>query len=185
MSSKSNDRVFNGERRTLVWLVGAVALETFVTIGHFGYGAYLYDDPSRWHVVGPGLVFLVAVAGLASLYAARPGHVQRWLFTAAVALPYLGMFGAYHGAFQHGLKLILYQVGVTPERLATIFDSPDFAVPNDLLFEVSGISTFFASILVGYFLLRFLRRRGRHSSSGVVAAHDPEGTLASTDAEVG
>jgi hypothetical protein len=147
----------SGTRRNLGWLCAAVSTEAALTIGHFAYGAHVYDDSSRFHVVTPTLVALLLSLSLAGVYAWRPSRVARWALTLVVAIPFVGLLGLYHGGFNHAAKLLACAAGTSPERLEEIFDSPDFAVPNDVLFEVTGVSTFVASIAVAYLLVRLAR----------------------------
>jgi len=147
-----------GETRRLAgWLCLAVSTEAAVTIGHFVYGAHAYDDSSRYHVVAPALVALLVSLLLAGLYAWRPSRFALRALALVVAVPFVGMFGVYHGGFHHAAKLLVYAAGASPERLEAIFDSPDFAVPNDVVFEVTGCSTLLASIAVTYLLVRLVR----------------------------
>jgi hypothetical protein len=90
-----------------------------------------------------------------------------WLLTATVVLPFIVIFGGYHGGFSHVIKLLVYAAGTSPERLQEIFDSPDFAVPNDLAFEASGVFCFVAAVVVAWTLVRLLR----------VAWHGRRGTV--------
>jgi hypothetical protein len=143
-------------RRDLRWLFGATAAQAALTIGHFAHGAHVYDDPSRLHVVVPTLVCLALVAGLALVAARRPTPLALWPLAVAVAGPFVALFGLYHGAFGHGLKLALFATGTSPERLLEIFDSPDFATPNDLVFEATGLATLVASVFVTVHLGRLL-----------------------------
>src|SRR5262245_42799407 len=141
-------------KTTLHGLLGAVAAETAVTVGHFLHGAHVYDDPSRGHVVAPALAFLVLAAALISVFAWRPRASAYWLLAVGIGVPFVGVFGLYHGAFSHGLKLLLFASGISPAQLLQLFDSPDFAMPNDLVFELTGLLTFVASAVVTWFLVR-------------------------------
>ena len=146
----------------------AATLEAALTIGHFSYGALLYDDPSRNHVVVPASIALALSLGLAALCAWRPGAVVRWLVVATAGIPFVGMFGFFHGGFLHGAKLLAFAAGASTERLLEWFDSNDFAIPNDVAFEASGLMTFVVSLAVAYFLLRLVRI-GRRSEAPVPA----------------
>jgi len=153
----------NAARRAVVYLLGAAALETGLTIGHFGYGAHIYDDPSRLHVVGPAVGFLLLAGVLAAIYLWRPC----WWTLAPLLLEIVGvyivLFGGYHGAFNHALKDILFFTGTSAERLAEIFDSPDFTVPNNFLYELTGLATPIVAAFVGYYAVRLVRafKKGR------------------------
>jgi hypothetical protein len=147
----------NAARRAVSYLACAAALETLLTIGHFGYGAHVYDDPARLHVVGPAAGFLLLLGVLAALYVWRP----RWWTLAPllleIAVVYVGLFGGYHGLVNHAAKDVLYWTGTSAERLAEIFDSPDFTVPNNVLYELTGLATPVVAGFVAYYAVRVVR----------------------------
>jgi hypothetical protein len=144
-------------RRVVIWLLNLAVLQTALTIGHFVYGAHLYDDPGREHVVFPAIVFLLVGAGLASAYLWKPSRWTLWLFGAEVAIVDVGIFGGFHGGFNHALKDLFFFAGMDPERLAQIFDSPDFAVPNNVLFELTGIAGLLVALAITWSLVRLIR----------------------------
>jgi hypothetical protein len=144
-------------RRPLAFLVLVVATEGALTIAHFAHGATVYEDPSRLHIVTPALAAVGVVVALSAAYAIRPSSILRWLVALSVTVPFICTFGLYHGGFEHVLKLALFATGTSPERLLAIFDSPDFAVPNDAMFEASGVLTFVVAAVVTHHLARFMR----------------------------
>jgi hypothetical protein len=141
----------------VAWLLGLASFQTLLTIGHFVYGASLYDDPSREHVVLPAIVFFVVAAVLAGAHLLRPKRWALWLFGAEVAIVDVGLFGGLHGGFNHALKDIFFWSGMNAERLAQIFDSPDFAVPDNTLFELTGIAGLLVALAIVYLLVRLIR----------------------------
>jgi hypothetical protein len=144
-------------RRVLTRVTASAALASRLVIVHALYGARRYDNPALAHAIAPALLWLVLAAILAAVYARRPGPIKRWVLVALVALPYVGLFGLVHGAIGHGLKLLFHAAGTSAARLAALFDLGDFVVPDDAFFEATGVGTFAAGLLVGYFLVRFLR----------------------------
>jgi hypothetical protein len=156
MLEASNGPAPPSVRRALFWLVVATVTQAATTIGHFAHGAHVYDDPSRLHVVAPTVVCVAVVALLAIVAVKRPTPLVLWPLALAVGVPFVAMFGVFHGAFGHGLKLVLFATGTSPERLLEIFDSPDFAAPNDLVFELTGLSTLVVAGVVAHHLGRLL-----------------------------
>jgi hypothetical protein len=156
----------SGVAKALLPLVVATAAEAAIVIGHFVYSARLYDDPYRAHPVTPVLVALGLVVALAAAYWRKGWSAALWLLVATVGLPFI-VIGAYHGGFSHVVKLVMYAAGTSPEQLQDIFDSPDFAVPNDFAFEASGVLCFVAAAVVSWALVRLLRvaRHGRRGGS--------------------
>ena len=165
MNAPTSSRRPSGLPRALADLILVVALQAVLTIAHFSYGAHRYDDPSRYHVVVPAIVAF-ALMGAATAFAFfRPNRLTRWLLCAVASIPFVGMFGLYHGLVLHGAKLLWFAAGASPARLLELFDSPDFAVPNDLLFELSGLSTFFVALAVVWSLVRLMRIAPRAGDS--------------------
>jgi hypothetical protein len=135
----------------------AAALQTGLVAAHFGYSAHAYDDPGRLHAIAPAAGFLVLAVALGGLCVWRPGPWTLWPLVAEVGAVFVGIFGGYHGGFSHAGKDLLYLAGTSPERLTEIFDSPDFAPPDDLVFELSGLLTLGAAIVVAVCLVRLVR----------------------------
>ena len=156
-----------GVAKALLRLVIATTAEAAIVIGHFVYSARIYDDPYRAHPVTPVLVALALVVALTIVFWRKGWSAALWLLTATVALPFIVMFGGYHGGFSHVIKLLMYAAGTSPERLQEIYDSPDFAVPNDFAFEASGVLCFVAAAVVAWTLVRLLRvaSHGRRSTA--------------------
>jgi hypothetical protein len=152
----------SSERRRVVgWLLVLTALQTLITVGHFAYGASLYNDPSREHVVLPAIGFLIGAAALGGLYLWRPHRWALWLFAAEVAIGDVGLFGGFHGGFNHALKDLLWLGGMGAERLRQIFESPDFVVPDNAIYEVSGLFGLIVALAIAHLLLRLVRGAGR------------------------
>ncbi len=152
-----------GVRATKLLLL-SVAVLTAVTILHFLHGAHTYDDPARLHVVRPALIALLVETLLAGLFHRRPGKLTLAPLLAWTLIPFVGVFGLVHGAYYHVLKLVLFYAGAPEATLEWLFNSPDYVLPNDFMFELSGTLTFVAAGLVLYRVLRLLR--ALHNSSG-------------------
>ena len=159
--------VSSDSRRLLLWLELATAGQATLFIGHFAYGAHIYDDPSRYHVVIPTIIAFIVTVGLAGLYTWRGWRIVLWALALAIALPFVGVIGLYHGGFSHTLKLLCFYGGMSPDRVQSIFDSPDFAMPNDAIFEVSGVATLIVAGVITYLMVRAFRAaRGQKVSAG-------------------
>jgi hypothetical protein len=163
MSSADTGAARPGVAKAILQLVIATSAEAAIVVGHFLYSARVYDDPYRAHPVQPVVIALVAVILLAIGFWRTGRATALWLLTATVGLPFVVLFGGYHGGFSHVLKLVMFAAGTSPERLEAIFDSPDYAVPTDFAFEASGVLCFVAAIVVAWQLAQLLRlaRHGR------------------------
>ncbi len=147
-------------------LLLSVAAQAAVTILHFLHGAHVYDDPGRLHVVIPALVSLGAVATLAGLFHWRPGALTLAVLLVVTFIPFVAVFGLVHGAYFHGLKLILFYAGASNETLERLFMSPDYAPPGDFMFELSGVLGFVAAAWVGHRMVRLFRATRHDPGAG-------------------
>jgi hypothetical protein len=59
----------------------------------------------------------------------------------ALAFPF-AMIGLFEGGYNHVLKNVLYFGGATRDLLQALFPAPTYELPNNLLFELSGIAQF-------------------------------------------
>lgn len=156
----------SGAARTAKVLLLAAAAETAITVLHALHGARSYDDPGRLHLVGPAAAMLALAAALTWLFLRRPGRLTLGALAAAVAVPFVGVFGLYHGGWSHALKLAAFHAGVSPETLERVFWSADFAQPDDPLFEASGLLGLAAAVAVAFLLVRLLRQNWPRPGSG-------------------
>ncbi|HET7825250.1 MAG TPA: ABC transporter permease, partial [Anaeromyxobacter sp.] len=156
-------------------VLAAAAAETAVTLLHFVHGARTYDDPGRLHVVGPALTFLAVVAVLTWLFRRHPGRSTLGALVVATAVPFVGIFGVFHGGWSHAAKLAAFHAGASREALERVFASADFAQPDDAAFEVSGLLGLVAAAVVAALLVRLVREAhrggGARSSATEPAAH--------------
>jgi hypothetical protein len=110
---------------------------------HHAYGAVLYGTPWRWHAVHVSVVTALVLLGALTVLC-RPGgrtatRIATWVFLlTTVAIPVVG-FGLFEGVYNHVLKDLLYFGGAPAVWLTRLFPPPTYEMPNDFLFEVSGI----------------------------------------------
>ncbi len=159
--------------RTAKALLLAAAAETAITIQHFAHGARTYDDPGRLHVVIPAIVALTLAAASTGLFLWRPGKLTLAALFVVVVIPFVGVFGLFHGGYHHALKLMLFLAGASQETLERLFMSPDYALPDDFMFELSGVLGLAAGALVAYLLVRLLREARRAPGTGSPPGESP------------
>jgi putative ABC transport system permease protein len=147
-------------------LLAAAAVEAGITLLHFVHGARAYDDPGRLHVVVPALAALAVVAAATGLFLWRPGRLTLGALALAAAVPFVGVFGAFHGGWEHVLKLAAFAAGASREALERTFASPDYAFPDDVLFEATGVLGFAAAAFVAWLLVRLVREAHRAPGAG-------------------
>jgi hypothetical protein len=140
------------------WLVAQYAA---FTVEH-AYGAAVYGTPVR----------LVGILPLGLLLAMTLWLLDRHLRTGGraalsvggimvggimVAVAFVGLAGVLEGGFNHGLKLAFHLAGTPDDRLRGLFGGPNFAVPDDVVFEGIGCATLVLAVPVTVHLARLLR----------------------------
>jgi hypothetical protein len=156
MPETTHDRADPGLRRAALSLLVACVVQGLLVIGHFVYGAHLYDDPGRYHVVMPSIIAIVLVSALTALLVRRPGRILLTLLLVVAVPPFVLMFGIMHGAWFHVMKLVLFAGGASKETLEWLFMSPDYTVPNDFLYEATGILNFLIACYIAFRIVRLV-----------------------------
>lgn len=128
-----------------------------LTAIHHLYGAQLYGTPWRSHVVYfsiPAAILIAALLFLAWRYEARTfgWAAARLGILLALIFP-IGLIGVFEGGYNHLLKNGLYFSGAT-DLVRHLFPQPDYELPNDVFFEVTGVAQLFAALVAG----RYVRR---------------------------
>ncbi|MCP3141678.1 hypothetical protein [Pyxidicoccus xibeiensis] len=135
----------------------AVLLLTSV---HHAYGAALYRTPWRLHMVGVAAVTAVVLLGSLALLLARPGSlVALGVFTLTTLGMPVGMIGVFEGVYNHVLKNVLFFAGTSRSLLERLFPPPTYELPDDLLFELTGVLQVPPAVLAAVFLLHVFRER--------------------------
>ena len=134
-----------------------------LTILHHFYGAVIYSTPWRAHVAffaGPVLLALAAAWLINRSWPTRAiGKVSKWVFVVVAGAVSFVMFGLYEGGYNHVLKDVLYYGGVSSQTLLALFPPPSYEMPNDFLFELTGVAQFFVGLWAGFDLLNLVRAR--------------------------
>jgi hypothetical protein len=187
-SSRHGSPVGLARAERAAFLLGAATLA--LTSVHHVYGAILYATPERYHAVGiAGAALAVMVAAMA-VHRRKPGSPAGrsawwWVFWLATATVPVLLFGAAEGFYNHAVKVAAYYGGVSEATLLRMYPSPTYELPNDLVFEATGVLQVVPAAAAGYYLVRLLRLRIRRSpfvwqpaslapaASGDVEPHGP------------
>ena len=118
--------------------------QLLLTSVHHAYGAYIYDSPWRLHVVAYSIVAAIVIGAASAAHRKHDtsvaGSIAFWVFCATtLAFPF-GMIGFFEGAYNHVLKNVLYFGGVSPQLMQTMFPAPTYELPNNGVFEVTGMA---------------------------------------------
>ena len=137
--------------------LGVIALTSI----HHAYAAAIYGTPWRLHIVQVGLPVAVFIA--AGLYAgwrysqSPVGRAAAALGIVAILVFPVAMIGLFEGGYNHVLKNFIYFVFGENEARA-VFASQMYEMPNDLLFEATGVAQFPAAIATARSTLALGRR---------------------------
>jgi hypothetical protein len=147
-------------------LLKAGASSIFVlllTSVHHLYGALIYDTPWRMHVVYfsiPAAILIASFLFLAWRHRGKTlGRTAAWLGVVLALVFPVGLIGIYEGGYNHLVKNILYFSGGT-DLVGHLLPPPDYELPNDVFFELTGIAQVFAALVAGRYLLGLSRPPG-------------------------
>jgi hypothetical protein len=109
---------------------------------HHVYGAIIYSTPWRLHV----LIISIPVIALTLLLRwllFKNESKYRWFLTGFFILitlvPSIGMIGIFEGLYNHVLKNIFFFSGASQNTLQSMFPAPKYEMPNDFIFELTGV----------------------------------------------
>ena len=119
----------------------SVALAVLTTIHHV-YGAVIYNTPWRLHILMMSIpVIILTLVLRRQLMRKDSGNKSLlfWAFYFVSLVPSLGFIGVFEGIYNHLFKNIMFFGGAGEGLLQTLFPAPTYEMPNDLLFEVTGV----------------------------------------------
>jgi hypothetical protein len=88
----------------------------------------------------------------------RVRKVALFVFAATTLIVPIGLIGGFEGAYNHVLKDVLFFAGLGTQQLATLFPPPRYEMPNDFLFEVTGVLQTIPAALAAYSLWKGIVR---------------------------
>ena len=135
------------------WLI---AQYVAFTVEH-AYGAAVYGTPVRLVGIPPLGLLLAMTLWLLDRHLRTGGRAALSVGSIMVAVAFVGLAGVLEGGFNHGLKLVFHFAGTPDDRLRELFDGPNFAVPDDVVFEGIGCATLVLAVPVTVHLARLLR----------------------------
>jgi thiol-disulfide isomerase/thioredoxin len=157
-----NSAGFDDLRRRHLATAGLSAVAVLLlTIGHHLYGASLYQTPWRAHIAHHGafgiIVILAAMVVTWKWPDARVGRGALWVFTIVTALFPVAWIGLFEGGYNHVVKNTLYFGGLSDELMRMLFPPPTYELPNDLLFEITGVLQFFIALVTAQATYQLVR----------------------------
>jgi hypothetical protein len=135
-----------------------------MTIVHHIYGGIIYNTPERFDVVfiaAPAIVIqIIALVVYKKNREATVGKIASGFFFLVSLKIAIVLFGIFEGGYNHLVKIVLYFGGASPALLDRLYSSPIYVMPDDFIFEVTGVAQFFIGAYAAYYVVR-LRREVR------------------------
>lgn len=132
-----------------------------LTAFHHAYGAIVYDTPWRFHVAIVAPLLGLAIARALYLGGSRsgtPSGIQWTRIAATLILIFpVGLIGLIEGGYNHLVKNLVYFVSGA-EAARGLFPPPAYELPDNLLFEATGLAQFPLALVAAYLALIILRR---------------------------
>lgn len=136
------------------------ALMALTTIHHI-YGAVIYSTPWRLHVIFLSAPVLVVTMILEYLLKKYDNRFLFWLYSFVILVPSISLIGLFEGIYNHILKDIMFYSGFSEETMVAMFPPPAYEMPNDFLFEFTGVLQGIVCSLLIVVFYKFIRgRRG-------------------------
>lgn len=133
-----------------------------ITLVHHLYGAVIYDEPFRLHVAIFAVPVIVVLLSTYAGYNKIPNVVLRkiclFIFLVVSIFFSVAAIGFYEGGYNHVIKNILYFSGVSTDTLDELYPSI-YELPNDFVFEVTGIAQFVTGLICFIQIFRFPFKR--------------------------
>lgn len=152
-----------------------------LTVVHHAYGALLYDTPWRLHAAVVAAVIALAIVRALYLAGSKRGTSsgRRWAHIAMALIlvfPVI-LIGLVEGGYNHLVKDLVYLFS-GPQAARTLFPSPTYEMPSDLVFELSGVAQLPLSFAAAYFAMAI--RPGRRTGNGMPSELQHSGPARST-----
>ena len=128
-----------------------------LTAFHHYYGAQVYNTPWRTHVVLFGGAVLLLSSLCFILYGWQKKRVFLILYLLLAFIVFGVGIGIFEGGYNHLVKNILFFSGAKTTTLQWLYPSPAYEMPNNFLFEATGILQFFVGITEIYYLRRVFK----------------------------
>lgn len=134
----------------------ASGIAVLLTVFHHVYGGVIYSTPWRYHVAAVALPVMLVL--ILAYYVHRRdsqtwfGRTALWFFLVLTLLFPVAGIGLFEGGYNHLMKDALYFAGAPRILFDKLFPAPLYEMPDDVLFEVTGVLQFFIGLYTGYCL---------------------------------
>ncbi|XYH97186.1 hypothetical protein ACMHYB_57040 [Sorangium sp. So ce1128] len=114
-----------------------------MTAVHHAIGAVVYRTPWRLHIAFLSVPTIAVILGALAVHRRRAGapagRASFVVLVAALALVPIAWIGAFEGVYNHVLKDALYFLAPGSPALLRLFPPPVYEMPDDALFEITGV----------------------------------------------
>lgn len=129
---------FSGLYQSLGWTTGVFILTAF----HHYYGSVVYGTPWRAHVVFIGGITLLLCFLLSWLYHRYQKKILLHIYLLIALVTFGLLIGLVEGFYNHTIKDLLYFSGMNVNNWRSLFPAPTYEIPDNILFEGTGILQF-------------------------------------------
>ncbi|HVU98745.1 MAG TPA: hypothetical protein VHE34_26165 [Puia sp.] len=126
------------------------------TLHHF-YGAVIYPQIFRAYVALGAIAIGFLEYMLYRLHLKKKEKLSGVLFQLIACIVPVLMIGFYEGGYNHVLKNILFFSGADRNVLTKLFPPPEYEMPDNFLFECTGILQFVLAVMALIFFIRWKR----------------------------
>lgn len=130
---------------SLLTLTGILAGTTFV---HHVYGGIKYYTPKVNRLKIAGLIVIMFGVTVALHIISQHISWVSGIYKGFILVWWVGGLGLFEGGYNHLVKVVLWALRIPSAKLQKLFPPDEYVLPNDIIFEASGIITFFLGLLV-------------------------------------
>ncbi len=114
-----------------------------ITTVHHAIGAVVYRTPWRLHIALLSVPTIAVILGALAVHRRRAGapagRAAFVVLVAVLALVPIAWIGAFEGFYNHVLKDALYFLAPRSPLLLRLFPSPTYVMPDNAIFEITGV----------------------------------------------
>ena len=147
----------------------STVLVFILTSFHHYYGAIVFQTPWRKHVVLQGGLILALCYLFYYLFKRYHRSVFLLIYLLISFIVFGLGIGIFEGAYNHLLKDILYFSGLSRGTWRVLFPSPAYEIPDDFIFETTGILQLFLSIIQMCYLWSVMRTNFKRKEHRLVS----------------
>lgn len=144
------------ETKNITRTVGLYSNLLMITTSvHHIYGAIIYNTPWRLHVLMLSLPVILATVLLGRM---TDRKFLFWIYWLIIFICSFALIGLFEGVYNHFAKDLLYFLGLNRDTFQVLFPPPTYEMPNDFLFELTGVAQAVLAVPLGVWLWRGVRR---------------------------